>query len=108
MRELKFLNPTQHPGLNLTVREGTKWANVKPAEMIKMVGTNDGVVVGHARVAEAMVLPDVDDIADGLLEFEHDPACRTFEGLKNALAEAYPEGWGPVVTLLFYVVSEQP
>lgn len=80
MKELKFKNNVFNKGVNVTVRRGIKWASE--------VGKR--VVVGH-RVAEILSANVIrfGGISDFHLSFEHDPACRTKEGLLNVMKEIY-------------------
>ena len=108
MRELLFLNPTLNAGLNLTVRTGTKWLDAQPGDLLDLVSTSTGESFGRALVAEAIMALNIDHLKPGMLAFERDPDCHTIGGLRKALDEAYPEGWGPTVTLLYYVVAPRP
>lgn len=104
---LEFQNPVFQPGLNVTVRNGTKWATRLEAGATVALGDTEKTV-GEARVVfvatfdiggkhEALVL------LASLLAFEHDPACRTFGGLSEVLDRVYPDGWGPVLTVVGFV-----
>ncbi len=103
-RELLFLNPVLHNGLNVTIRNGDKWLQAQPGDKLRIVNTKNNRVVGHATAVHAVSLPYT-AVPDYWLTFEHDPTCENWKGLKAAMNEAYGEGeWGPNVTVLFFMV----
>lgn len=40
-RVLEFPDPTIQPGMNLTVRKGTKWADAKPGDVLFVKRTGE-------------------------------------------------------------------
>ena len=107
MRELFFLEPAVHPGLNLTVRDGAKWADVQPGEPITIYKTG-AAKTGYEPMALAIGAGKFDElvkIPDPLLAFEHDQTCRNFEGLVAAMDRSYPDGHGAdgYTVLLFWM-----
>lgn len=104
MKTLRFLNPDIQEGLNLTVRNGSKWADLKCGEALRVVKTGEeDTELGRVVVINAVRRSVLDGLPSDLLRYEHDPSCRSPEGLRKALDEAYPDGWGPDLTLLFFV-----
>ncbi len=112
MQTLLFLNPEIQEGLNLTVRNGTKWADrVRYGTVLRVAKTGEeDTELGRVLVINAIVIPFVDmepypeeDQDVGILQYEHDPSCRTASGLRKVLDEAYPDGIGPQLTMLFFV-----
>ena len=102
---MEFSAPEFHPGLNVTVRNGTQWAGMlKPGGYIELAGT-DGVDYGCAIVAAVERVSAVESPQDlaRWLPFEHALDCRTYEGLAIALDRAYPDGWGPDLTVVAFV-----
>ena len=107
MRDLRFLNPTSHPGLNVTVHDGAKWADVVTGDPLLLLETdNEDGDYGDAIAIGATHFGHIIDIPDFILRFEHDSSCRTLEGLGEALDAAYGAGkWGADgVTVLAYWV----
>ncbi len=104
---LQFKNPELHSGLNLTVRNGSKWTHVAPGSKLAIVKTGEEeAVIATGRVFGALSLVTWRSIPEEWYAYEHDPACRTPEGLQAAMDEAYGEGqWGPNVTCLFFTVD---
>jgi hypothetical protein len=96
MSELKFANDHHNPGLNLTVRKGIKW----------LVDQEIYIVIDGERVDISNAQKEVHTIGylrDEDLALEHDPSCRTIEGLRAELEKHY----GPVddvdcVTMIYY------
>ena len=118
MRELLFLNPVVRPGLNLTVRNGDKWATACPGEHLDIKPTLDphskpttgqlgyAVAVGHTIAAQVVNLDEMSPhVLQQLLRHEPDPACKDWADLVFTMDRAYPKGWGPDVTLLWFWVS---
>lgn len=90
---LLFKNPQLHKGLNITVRDGSKWilnANIGDEVNIYETGKDDpqdriaqGKIVGLAYIPFLC-------IPNGWLNLEHDESCRDFMGLLKAMIRAYP------------------
>jgi hypothetical protein len=85
------------------VRNGTKWAdNVHAKEPLRIVRTEGEEPTGEIVNVEFALVTKKEFITDSWLKYEHDPDCRTIEGLTKAMDKAYPDGWGPEITLLFF------
>ncbi|QCO67565.2 hypothetical protein E4582_02925 [Luteimonas yindakuii] len=81
---LEFANATFLPGRNTTVRRGTRWHGVAVARL----RLGDGRLSAPVGLeTELRVFRDID--ADAL-RFEHDPDCRTPQGLLARLRIHYP------------------
>lgn len=81
---LQFSNPVFNDGINVTVRHGTKWKDEDRA-YVQLGGTHrHGPVILHTRSVEFNKLTDAD------VMHEHDPSCRTVEGLAAELKRVYP------------------
>lgn len=107
MRELLFANPTFLKGLNLTVRNGTKWATLQPGEPV-LVRAPDGppITVVRAIAAQTVTPTGADrEWIERALEFEHDPECRNLAGLYTGLNAAYNGSWGPDLTFVWFWVN---
>ncbi len=112
MRVLLFKNPTVHPGLNVTVRYGSKWADVVAGERLAIAetpvegGVEPAPIITEVFAIGATQFAGLDHIPEVILGFEHDSTCRTLAGLTVAMDRAYGEGnWGAdgVTVLLFWV-----
>lgn len=84
MPKLYFENPEFHPGVNLTVRRGTKWNTEKKAILADLAGKEYGEVVLDSRVFRFCDLNESD------LALEHDANCRTGHGLFKVMKKLYP------------------
>ena len=105
VRDLFFLEPVFHPGLNVTVRNGDKWmqTNIGDGLLIKKTG-EDTVIHTADLIAKAYVPFRL--IPEAWLAYEHDPACRTLEGLfEYGMKPAYPDFTEDnyVTVLLFWI-----
>lgn len=80
---LEFANATFLQGRNTTVRLGARWHGVPAARLRLQDGSLSPPV---ALETELRVLGDLDEEA---LRFEHDPACRTPQGLFAELGVHY-------------------
>lgn len=92
---LHFLSGTFHPGLNITVRRGLEWLQkgLLPGESITLCVCprgHDHTVIGRARVAFVMAT-QIASIPDELMAYEHEPSCRTKEGLLAAMSRVLGE-----------------
>jgi len=102
---LEFINPAvKEEGENLTVRLGNKWfekAKMDDLLLIVIPGKKD--VLSICRVTWIATI-SFKDISESMLEYEHDPACRTMDGLRKAMKLAYGEKFqeDSQVTLLFF------
>ncbi len=77
------------PELFTTVRRGGKWAELaKVGDKLELARTEGEVYLGEARV-EAIVCGPLDQISAELLGINHDPSCRTPEGILAGLRRAY-------------------
>jgi len=84
---MQFDKPVFHEGLNTTIRLGDKWYNfLDVGGWFKPKG-NDG----FARVRELQLRKFSQCRDRHILATEHDPNCRDFVGLRQALCNAYPE-----------------
>ncbi len=81
---LEFQNPVFHDGFNLTVRRGIKWSYEDQA--IVNFGPKHYAVVNLMTVVKRF-----DEINDYDLVYEHDPICRTVDGLAKVMKEVYHE-----------------
>lgn len=82
-KKLKFSNPVFHKGLNLTVRRGTKWASEE---------------------FERVIVKRFCDIEPSEIKCEHDPKCRTKQGLLKELKRVYENfSEKEIVTLVYFV-----
>lgn len=89
--DLLFLNPTFHPGLNVTVRDGNKWQKAHIGDTLRIKKTGSDKVIYNATVTGRAYVP-FKLIPQEWLAYEHDPACRTRDGLlQNGMLPAYPD-----------------
>ena len=97
MQKLLFQNPVFEIGgpNNVSVRKGDKWAVnfghqvVGQAFDIVETGKED-VVIHTARLVGLMVI-DMNLIDQKDLNLEHDPSCRTKDGLLSEMRKVYGE-----------------
>lgn len=88
--EILFQNPVFHPGLNVTVRQGSKWMQVVVGETIILREAKDKRFLGAGVVVGKALLP-VELVPESFLQYEHDPACQTLPGLLAELKKVYPD-----------------
>lgn len=102
-KNLEFLNFTFKDGFNVTVRLGTKWAErVKPGHIINAC-PSDEESQSFEVLIHAMYVGPIKDIPESWLELEHDPGCRTLDGLLDELKKTYsdaPIGQETIITAL--------
>lgn len=106
--KLLFMNPEFEEGfVQVTVRNGYKWYDIVShlpyvLEVAKTEARNKAI--GEAHVVGKMVLAAC-EIPDQILKLEHDPGCRTSNGLYAGMRKAYGDGWDQwnAVTVLFFI-----
>lgn len=87
--DLYFANPVFHTGINITVRDDNEW--MKKAEIgdeLFLQKTGEGKVGFIVPLVGKMYLP-LNWIPDEVLNLEHDPLCRTFDGLLHEMRRVY-------------------
>ena len=96
LKTIHFNNPIFHDGINCTVRHGYKWADLKIGEEILLNEIRRAVV-------KKLLICRFGELKKRDLSCEHDPNCRTVDGLFNALSEIYP-GFSnnSVVTVIYF------
>lgn len=102
-RVLKFNNPVFNKGESVTVRRGLKWADCLTQRVI----LED---LREVMISSIKIVPSFDYIREIDLANEHDPKCRTKEGLFQVLQETY-EGVTkeePFTLIYFYVDEYYP
>ena len=104
MLSLHFQNPMFHEGLNVSVRRGDKYGDVRPNADLELCDIERKQVL-YAKVVKVM-FSRFDRLTNQEIEREHDPGCRTVEGLLAELKRVYP-GFQPSenVMLLYFEVE---
>lgn len=94
-----------HPGLNVTVRKGEKWLQTTLGEELVIRETETGEEISRGRTISAFYVSSLDEIPEFILQFEHEPACRTRAGLATVLEQTYGEDFAAegFVVLTFWV-----
>jgi len=87
---LLFQNPVWHPGLNVTVRLGDKWARIMDSgcKEVEIKKTGSDEVLAKAKLKTYAKIP-FSLIPTQWLEAEHDPKCRDMHGLRQEMINAY-------------------
>jgi hypothetical protein len=109
-----FVKPQFEPGINITVRLGTKWysyfyknSNDGIREVLVELATPDGVSLNKIAVIEHVEMLTFNTIRSTILELEHDPACRNLRGLYNELKSLYGKQFhaSSLVTIIYFTVD---
>ena len=83
-------NNNFHPGINVTVRRGTKYLKtLEIGEKVKLENLQ-GDSLGGGTIIQ-MIGGKIIDIPDVFLNFEHDPKCRVKGGLVEVLQNCYDD-----------------
>ena len=112
MNNLHFTNPVfRYSEVNVTVRLGTKWAGfgVQPGTPINLYKDPENLKIDEAVWSGCCVFNAHQlQTAGPILRLEHDPSCRTFEGLIEELASVYNTIITPttLLTVVFFVPIE--
>lgn len=108
-RTLYFTNPVFHKGINVTCRNGYKWSDAQ-GELVNVKDTETDEYFGKAHILGVLTCK-LDKIPEAVLSLEHDPSCRTSEGIITEMKRVYgddlKEDAGTTV-LFFEFESENP
>ena len=108
LKKLLFSNPVFHDGINVTVRNGYKWADAL-GEIVDVVDA-DAVEPEEPMMAHVLgvLTMQLDKIPESILEHEHDPNCRTPEGILQEMQSVYGDDLqeDAPVTVLFFEFGE--
>lgn len=85
--KMPFSSPVFHDGLNCTVRLGEEWKN--------KLKVGDEFIVETPEKTLTMEVTNIkvskfSDLTEDDIKYEHEPSCRTLEGLKKEMREIYP------------------
>ena len=96
LRTNYFNNPVFHDGINCTVRHGYKWANLRIGEEILLNGDKRASV-------KKLLICRFNEIKEKDISCEHDPECRTIDGLLSTLSKLYSNfSNNSVVTVIYF------
>ena len=100
MDTMKFNLMEFRDELNVTVRRGSRWSDAKGPVVIAHAGDFERSRIGEILFTKMMRFCDLtnSDIID-----EHDPKCRTTDGLFGVMCDTYPNfDEREIVTLVFF------
>ncbi|MCP4900903.1 MAG: hypothetical protein GY906_28380 [bacterium] len=106
-RVILFSNMLHHDGINVTVRRGGKHADLRQGQEVLLADL-------HGESAQVAVIICVarlpfHAVPEAVLPHEHDPGCRTKEGLFYEMKRVYDGFLGTEeVTIVFYYIKESP
>lgn len=106
MERMEFQNNTHNQGLNFSVRDGLKWSEkTRIGEFLEVCGI--GKSRSYLATTKYLIICTFKDIPQFVLDNEHDPECRTLDGLRKAMVSAYGLNYqeiNPVVTCVGYYI----
>lgn len=95
--EMSFGKAAHHPGLNLSVRRGTKWQGASGPYLAMQViedpkSPASAIPFALIRIHDTLTIPfeELNGSAEVLLQFNHDPHCRNYYNLLREMRERYP------------------
>jgi len=104
-KRLLFSNPIFHTGINVTVRSGYKWAD--SLNEIVEVGDTDGLADLRSAHILGVLTTKLNKIPESILAQEHDPSCRTLDGIITEMKRVYGDiADDAPVTVLFFEFGE--
>lgn len=112
---IKFAYPTFHPGLNVTVRRGSKWHHRLRSEMERIESPTLTLTTldDYAMVSSCEVLflrtYELREIPQAVLDLEHDKSCHTLDGLMDELCSVYDGeaiSSADLVTVIGFIVPD--
>jgi len=97
MKELQFNNPIFKSGENITVRRGVKWSL-----------EDEAIILGLGERPIGAQVKRFADITDYDLINEHDPDCRSKDGLLSVMEGIYDKfDTKEIVTLVSFIGTEE-
>lgn len=108
LRELLFMNPKFHDGINVTVRLGDKWKNALGEDVI-LKETDSDETYGVGEIV-GTYYDSIGEIPDGILKLEHDKDCTNVRGIWRVMEETYDRSFSfyEKVTVLFFKRTDKP
>ena len=107
LRTLLFSNPVFHKGINVTCRNGYKWADAM-GELVHIQDTNGMTDYGYGHILGIMTVC-LNKIPECVLSLEHDPSCQTVEGIITEMKRVYGDDLkenAPTTVLFFEMQNE--
>ena len=107
MKQVLFGNPVFDLPIMTTVRNGDKWfVDLEVGDKFEICDAS-GTPTGQIGQVLFQDCGSIFGLHDVWIEINHDPAARTPDGLREAMAAAYPSGWNceEVSTIGFRIVS---
>lgn len=100
MKKMKFGHPVFHQGMNVTCRMGNKWLKkVQPGDTFD--------AEGKRALCHCLHICRFNQIPPSMISYEHDPECRSVDGLYGVMSKLYPKfNRNSVVTLVGFEVLE--
>jgi hypothetical protein len=108
LETLLFNNPVFHKGVNVTCRKGYKWAQQMGA-IVNVRDTDGTTDYGYGHILGAMVVK-LNKIPECVLTLEHDPSCRTVDGIITEMKNVYGDDLkddAPTTVLFFELESDE-
>lgn len=98
-----------HNGKNATVRLGTKYLKILEPGMIFRANNLKGDLLGYFQVFEIFGT-SLNQLDSKVLDIEHDPSCRTIQGLTLCLQNVYkkPIAESEIVTAIIFKPIQGP
>lgn len=93
MHKLLFGNPVFDLPVMSTCRSGDKWYDALAVGVQFEICDVNGDPIGKTGAVTALDLVSWDELDDEMVADNHDPACRTLDGLETGMDTAYPSGW---------------
>ena len=94
-----FLNPEFKEKSNITVRRGPKWSSCLETIEVRDIY---GKILGETEIVQTMSIKFC-EMPKPALKLNHDPNCRTYDGLLNMMRKVYPQFQeNEIVTLVFF------
>ena len=108
LRKLLFNKPVFHDGINVTCRNGYKWAD-SMGNIVNLQNTDGTTDYGMAHILGIMVVK-LNKIPESVLSMEHDPNCQTLDGIITEMKRVYGKDLkddAPTTVLFFELEKEK-
>lgn len=108
LKTLLFSNPVFHRGINVTCRNGYKWAK-SMGDIVNIRDTDGTTDYGMAHILGIMTVC-LDKIPECVLSLEHDPSCQTVDGIITEMKNVYGDDLkdnAPTTVLFFELEKDE-
>ena len=108
LQKLLFKRPQFHDGINVTVRDGSKWMKQLGREVL-VCDAETEEAIDHAEII-GVLDTHIGEVPDGILKLEHDKDCTNVRGIWREMERVYGKTfsfWDKVTVVFFRFIKNE-